>query len=290
MANNETARKETVPNAKSVQSVPAKPAPIAKAVQSTPAVPATPKAAQPVPAASVQSAQPPPPKTKEEKERDEKMAAIIKELEQAFFALKFYPVATKEEAKEQAVAKIKEHYAKGDDTVKQLVLYMMHETLSQAAEMRTMHNLEQFRRKMPGADPGQLRISVYRAMFNYNYSLEGLAAIISLLADLGGDDAAKVLTYHFTFFSSMESDSNRMLRNAVVDALGASNSPYALQALLSYIYLTDNDLLFGRLFAALKVWEGKIEKMNIPKKDKKRLLESIEGAYSLKSDEHRQYG
>src|SRR3989338_7029250 len=39
---------------------------------------------------------PQPEKSEEERKKDERMAALIKEIEQAFFAFRFYPVATKE--------------------------------------------------------------------------------------------------------------------------------------------------------------------------------------------------
>src|SRR3989338_1888845 len=114
---------------------------------------------------------PQPEKSEEERKKDERMAALIKEIEQAFFAFRFYPVATKEDSRIQAENRIIDTYAKEDDTVKQMILYMIHENLSQAADMKTMHNFEHFKRKLPTADPSQIRINVYRAMFNYNFSL-----------------------------------------------------------------------------------------------------------------------
>ena len=62
--------------------------------------------------------------------QEEKMNDAIKELEQAFFTLKFYPVAASEEAKDEAIGKIKSIYAREDETIKQLILYMVHEALA----------------------------------------------------------------------------------------------------------------------------------------------------------------
>ncbi|MBI2079337.1 hypothetical protein HYT84_01110, partial [Candidatus Micrarchaeota archaeon] len=102
-----------------------------------------------------------------EKKKNEKMAASIKEIEQAFFTIKFYPVAAKEDAKDQAVARLKEIFKSEEETLRQLILYMIHENISQVAEMKSMHNFEYFKRKFPNADAAQLRMQVYRAMFNF---------------------------------------------------------------------------------------------------------------------------
>jgi len=228
-------------------------------------------------------AEKPPEKTPEEKKKEEKMGAIIKELEQAFFTVKFYFVAAKEDAKNDAIEKIKSIFSKEEETVRQLVLYMIHENLCQASEMRTMHNFEFFKRKLPTADPGQLRISVYRAMFNYNFAVEGLIELISLLGELEGDDAAKLLTYHFTFFSSVEGDSVHILRNATIAALGKSNSKYALQSLLVYAKNSDNDMLLGRIASALVKWDEKIEGLKLSKKDKDKLKDDIRQIMMLES-------
>lgn len=222
-----------------------------------------------------------PEKTPEEKKKDEKMAAAIKELEQAFFTIKFYPVAAKEDSKNEAIRKIESMYSKEDDTIKQLILYMAHEHISQAGEFRTMHNFEHFKRKMPAADPGQLRINVYRAMFNYNFSLEGIIEFINLLGRLEGDDAAKLITYHYTFFSSMESESMRMLKNASIHALGESNSKYALRSLLSYARLTDDEMLLGRIAVSLSKWNEKIDSLKLSKKEKEELKGELEHMMTL---------
>ncbi|MFA6530162.1 MAG: hypothetical protein WCT31_00385 [Candidatus Micrarchaeia archaeon] len=223
----------------------------------------------------------PPEKSPEEKKKDEKMAAIIKELEQAFFTIKFYPVAAKEEAKNEAMKRIETLYSKEDDTVKQLILYMVHEHISQIGEARTMHNFEHFKRKNPAADPGQLRISVYRAMFNYNFSIEGIVEFINLLGRLEGDDAAKLLTYHYTFLSSTEGETMHILKNAVLNALGESNSTYALHSLMTYAHLTDHEMTLGRIAASLAKWNDKIDSLKISKKEKEELKQDLEKMMTL---------
>jgi len=226
-----------------------------------------------------------PHKTEQEKKNDERMGVIMKELDKAFFTIKFYPVASKEEAKKEAIAKIETYYKNEDEAIKQIILFMIHESIAQASDMRTMHDIEHFKRKMPAADPGQLRINVYRSMFNYNNSLEGILEFISLLSRLNGDDAAKLLTYHFTFFCSIESESMKMLKNAVIEALGKSSSSYALYALLSYAKITDNDSTLGRIASALTEWNSKLDGLNISKKEKDRIITETQYIMNLERGE-----
>lgn len=208
---------------------------------------------------------------KAEKKNDEKMAAIVKDLERAVFAIKYYPVATKEEDLEAAKEHIKTMYKKENDTVRQLILYMLHETLAQSAELKTMRNFEMFKRKFPNAEPSQIRMQVYGAMFNYNNSIEGLIEVIKLLGELDGDDAAKVLTSHFSFLSSVEVESAHILRNAIIDALGDSDAPYALRSLIMYARYVDNEKLLQRISLSLKQWNEKMNKLKLPKNEKERL-------------------
>jgi hypothetical protein len=214
-------------------------------------------------------------KDTEEKKANEKFAQTVREIEQAVFHIKFYPVAVDEEAKNAAKDKIKEIYKKENETIKQLILYMIHEALSQIGELKTIHNFETFKKKFPTAEPAQLRMHVYKAIFNYNSSLEGLIELINLLSELDGYESTKVLTYYFSFLSSTEVESAHILRNAIIDALGRSNSVYALKSLLEYAKYTDNEKLLQHIYAALVQWSARLEMLKIPKKEKEKLQEEL---------------
>ncbi len=225
--------------------------------------------------------------TSEQKKENERYATVVKELEQAIFSIKFYPVAVKDEAKDNAKEKIKEIYEKENESIKQLVLYMIHEALSQTSELKIMHNFENFKRKNPAVEPGQLRIQVYRAIFNYNFSIEGLAELIYLLGELGNDSASKVLTYHFSFLCSIESESARILRNAIVKTLGECESIYALKSLLEYAKNTDDERLVHRIAAALTEWSEKLETLKISRKEKEQLRRELDKVFMLElGDSH----
>ncbi|MEW6748501.1 MAG: hypothetical protein AB1295_02230 [Candidatus Micrarchaeota archaeon] len=209
---------------------------------------------------------------KEATPEQKEMAAKAKDMETAIYALKFYPVAVNEHSKDEAVAKLERVYREGNETVRQMLLYMIHENLAGSMELKIMHTQEYFRMKNPSLQAPQHRMNVYRAIFNYNTSLEGLAEMISFLGRLHGDDAAKLLTYHYSFLCSVENEAVHVLRAAILEALGASESKYALTALLAYARYTDSERTFNRVVSALIEWEGRLDKLNLPEKEKQDIL------------------
>ena len=68
---------------------------------------------------------------KKNKDAEEK----LKEIEKAVYAIKFYPVVVDEQSKEDAMKKIISLYNSGEDTVKQMVLYMVHESLAKQVDL-----------------------------------------------------------------------------------------------------------------------------------------------------------
>jgi len=214
----------------------------------------------------------------EEKQNEEKenIEQIVSEIEKSIFALKFYPVAVDENAKNEAQKNLIRIYKKGNETVKQLVLFMLHEALSQYYDFKTVHVYDYFKARNPQGDPTQLRMEVYKAIFNYNTSIEGAIDIINTIAKLGeNDDAAKLLSYHYTRIASIEVESHIELRNAIINSLGDCDSTYALTALMTYARHTDNEHLLQRIQVALNKWDKKIEKLKLPSEQKKKLKNAL---------------
>ncbi|MFA5077064.1 MAG: hypothetical protein WC488_01415 [Candidatus Micrarchaeia archaeon] len=219
--------------------------------------------------------------TKEEAERKK----ALDEVDSAMKKLSIYPVSANEQAKEEALATLKRIYRSDSPNVKQVMLYVMHERLTKFGEFRIPKNFEYFKKKMQQAEPVQLRMNVYNEMFNYTNSLEGMLEIINLLSELD-DDATKLLTHHFSFFSSSDgSEGARMLRNAVVDALGKSKSLYALKTLLAYANNVDGEQLGGRILSAIAGWREKLGKMKIEQKQKDALMAKINELVLLEREE-----
>ncbi|MFH2106880.1 MAG: hypothetical protein ABII22_06485 [Candidatus Micrarchaeota archaeon] len=195
----------------------------------------------------------------------------VKSLEKLILSIKFYPVAVKADVKDNAVRELLSRYEAGNDTFKQLILYMIHENISQVSELKTMYNFEFYKRKFPNIEPAQNRFNVYKSMFHFNFSIEGICELVSILGRLSGDGAAKVLTYHFTFLSGFDSDAIRMIRNAVIEALGESNSFYAFNSLLTYARYCDNEQLINRIASSISRWSKKIDSLNIAESKKAEL-------------------
>ncbi len=209
------------------------------------------------------------------KQPDKSMDDMVRELEKNIFSLKFYPVAVDEDSKDEAVRNLLRTYEKENETIKQLILFMLHEAVSQYFEFKITHVFDYFKSKNPSEDPAKLRIEVYRKMFNYNTSLEGVIELINLLGRIGGDDAAKLLTYHYARACAAETELHVTLRNAIISALGVSDSPYALSSLLIYANNTDNERTFQRLMAAIGKWNDKLDNVKMKDKTRKKLKKEI---------------
>ncbi len=222
------------------------------------------------------------------KEKDEANNAL-KEIEKALFAIRFYPVAVDEKSKNDALEKLASVHNKGNDTIRQMVLYMIHESLAKTSEFRLMHTQEYFGMKEQ-KDPAKARMSVYRAIFNYNTSIEGACELYSFLGNLHMDDAAKLLTYHYSRLCTMENEGNHMLRGAVIDALGSSKSKYALTSLLEYAKYTDSDKSLGRIMASLRKWQDKIDKMKLSEKEREALRAKMQEVIKRKETGGTHYG
>ena len=232
------------------------------------------------------------PKTKSRKGADHKGAktgSLVREIERSLRSIKLYPVAVGLEAKNSALDGVAKAYSRGGDSVRQHTLFLINETVSQVSELKSLKAYEHFRLKSPKLSPGAIRMGVYREMFDYNTSVEGVAELILLLGRLEGDEPAKLLTHFFSVFCSMESETNRMLRNAAIEALGDSESKYALDALLEYARLSDSDRLFGRLVASLALWAGRIDKLDMKEPDKQEIKEELKDLMA-KEEKPTQYG
>lgn len=206
---------------------------------------------------------------------------VVKDIEKAILTIRFYPVAADIKSKEEAFERIISAYSSGNEMTRQLILYLIHEQLSYSIELRTMHNFEYFKARQPNAEPCQLRLNVYHSMFNYNTSIEGLIEFIHLLGKLeGNEDSSKVLTSHFTHLATYESETNQMLRAAILETLGESKSLYAFRTLLAYARYCDNERTFHRIVNALFKWEEKIDGLKISDKEKENLKSELKEVVS----------
>jgi len=198
-----------------------------------------------------------------------------------------YPVAKNRMDREAAKKVMVESYIRGDEVVKQFILFLAHEQLSRAAGMKAMHNFSHYRKMLPKDTNGEtIRKAVYRSIFNYTTSIEGLIGLIEFLGELGDTGAAKLLSYHLSYYASMDSPALQILRNATLDALMHCDSPYALETLLGYAkYGERND----RALYAIRGWEKKLPKSDLSAEEKKFYAKQIAELFGGGRDKHEYY-
>ena len=198
-----------------------------------------------------------------------------------------YPVAKNRMDREAAKKVMVESYVHGDEVVKQFILFLAHEQLSRAAGLKAMHNFAHYRKMLPKDAGGDtIRKAVYRSIFNYTTSIEGLVGLLGFLGELGDTGAAKLLSYHLSYYSSMDSPALQVLRNATLDALMHCESPYAIDALLAYAkYGERND----RALYAIRGWEKKLPKSGLSAEEKKFYAKQIAELFVGGREKHEYY-
>lgn len=207
--------------------------------------------------------------------------------ERAMVDFFLYPVAKNRMEKEAAKKVMLECYRKGDDVVKQFILFLAHEQLSRVAGLRVMHNFAHFRRELPKeADVGEVRKAVYRSMFNYTTSTEGVSELISFLGEIGDEGAAKLISYHLAYYGAYDGTAMQILRNASVDALKNCQSGYALEVLLNHAKYSDRS---ERALYALGEWKNKIDHAKMAPEEKKIYKKQIEELLVTTGKEKREY-
>lgn len=222
--------------------------------------------------------------------KDQKTYLVLKDVETAMLAIRRYPVASTEKLKDESKEKIKKIYSQNGDSIRQNIILFIHEGISKVSSTRALINFENSKAIDPKAEPGQIRLSVYKSMFDYDTSLEGIIELTLLLGGLEGNEPAKLLSHLFTHFCSSETETNHILRNATLEALGESKSPYALRALLQYASFSDNERVLARLTQALIEWDEKADDIQLPKKDKDDLRGVLRRTITREETLAAQYG
>jgi hypothetical protein len=230
----------------------------------------------------------PPAEKKVPKEILERRKRLMKEAEIALGAINSYPMLKNREDAEAAKRMVLEAYSKGDAVVRQFILFIIHEHLSKAANMRVMENFELFKKMMgEKAEVLEVRKNVYRSMFNYSNSLEGTVELLLLLGDIGDVGAAKVLSRHLAFYMSGEQGGLHMLRNAAVEALENCGCTYALDVILAYAkYAEKNE----RFVFALRDWEDKLKAMSLAAADMDAYMSAINELMMVRKEKDVHYG
>ena len=229
-----------------------------------------------------------PAETKVPKEIIERRKKLMKEAEVALGIINSYPMLRTRQEVEAAKKQIIDSYTRGDAVIRQFILFVIHEHVSKAANMRIMENFEFFKKVMgEKAEVLEVRKNVYRSMFNYSNSLEGTVELLLLLGDMGDLGAAKVLSRHLAFYMSGEQSGLQMLRNATVEALENCDCLYALDVIIAYAkYAEKNE----RFVFALRDWEDKLQTMGLSAADKEAYVSAINDLMMVRKEKDVHYG
>ncbi|MFA5050253.1 MAG: hypothetical protein WC501_04565 [Candidatus Micrarchaeia archaeon] len=226
------------------------------------------------------------PKEPSSEKIDPELAKDLEELNKMFLTIGFYPVAADITKRDEAKNSIIQKYNKGGDVIKQNIVHLIFENLTQFWDFRVPFNFGFFKSKFPNEEPKKLKLSTYRAIFNFYSSIEGSIFLISLLGELKDTTSAKLLTHLFNYYSAFDSERFRMLRIAIIDALGESDSDYAIRTLITYANNTDSDRLTHKIFSVLMKWDEKIDSFKWESSEKRKIKKSLNELISvLKNNE-----
>lgn len=244
-------------------------------------------------------------KNKDEPQRDEKTAQVegktqisvdsrkseieevIGKIANNLQTILLYPVAASKEAKEEAKKNILKIYTREDDVIKHLIIYMINDRISKVEDAKYVHSYEFYRKRLGDADQARVKKEVYRGMFHSNSSFDGQIELIRLLAELDGEEPIKLLNCYFTYFCSHETELARMLRNAIVEALGECTSSYGLRSLISIAKYCENENITSKAFQALSSFHERIDELKFKKEDKEEIKKELRELFGeLKREKH----
>ena len=207
---------------------------------------------------------------------DQKTMEKIKEIDRLIVTIYNYPVFTDYRKKEEAKEAIIEIYKKGDQSIKNTILFILHEKLCAAKEYRDFHNFEGMRARYKDEDANKVRQRIFRNIFDYAGSLDGIFETFELLGKFDDVFSIKLLSYHLSRYMLVNSFETQILSEKVLTILGGSNNTYALRILLSIApFAYEREKLLPIMIDALSLWAEKIDKIKIDRKEKKELKKEI---------------
>ncbi len=190
-------------------------------------------------------------------EKKDKNVELFKEIDKKIALINSYPVLHNEEEKEKAKKWLIRVYKKGSENIKQSILYVIYNLIMKAGEYRISKEINYFNK----INKERARLNVYKAMFDYCESIEGVADLLKLLSKFEDNASLKVISKVLTFsLANSPNDASLILRNACLDILGEHKNYYALRILLNIIKYSENDKLTTKCYIQIKKWENRKDK------------------------------
>ncbi len=173
-----------------------------------------------------------------------------------------YPVFYSKKDFEEAMSTLRNSYESGDRITKNSIIHTFYSMVMKSAEFKMPRDEEYFLHKQRDKDIGKARTESLRAVLDFPCSIEGTITIIEYLARWKGTDVVKMLTSCLSHMLCRDlSEGTRMIKFALIDALGKSTEPYALEALLIYIKYCEGETA-ARMGKAIARWEEKLKHMD----------------------------
>ncbi len=207
---------------------------------------------------------------------DPKMMEKIKEIDRLIITIYNYPVFTDYEKKEDAKYALVKMYKKEDQVIKNTILFILHEKLCSAKEYRDFHNFEGMKARYKEEDANKVRQGIFRRVFDYSGSLDGIFETFDLLGKFDDVFSIKLVSYHLSRYMLVNSFETQMLSEKAVSILGESNNTYALRVLLSFApFFYGKEKIMPIMADALSLWAEKIGRIKISEKERSELKKEI---------------
>ncbi len=196
-----------------------------------------------------------------------------------------YPVLTSREEFEQSFSKLQKIYMKKGDVVKHMVLYSLFRMIVRSNEFRMSRDAQYYARARFNGDMQAAKRETIRSILAAEHSIETIAQIIEQISTWNDVRIIKLLNSCLSHFLCRDMfEGTKMLKNAVINALGDAQHPYALQSLLTYAKLVNEGETAMMIRKNLEKWSKKMTKTQ-----QKEYGEEVEKYLSAKPGLKNQY-
>ena len=197
--------------------------------------------------------------------KEQKKANKIMEI---FSKIQHYPYSLDEESLTKLERKIINYYKRGDERAKGMILFFINEKLSDVHNLREFINTKSSKEAKP---------KILGDALNFYHSIDGQFFLLSLLRKFDDELSLKLLTHFTSKYLAQPSRFYHIFAEKCIDLLGKSKNQYALKFLLSLSRLSSLDSsLHEVVLHNLSIWKGKLSKLKIKEKEKKKLADEIE--------------
>ena len=222
---------------------------------------------------------------------DQRRMERIKEIDKLIITIYNYPVFTGYEKKEGAKRALVRMYKKEDQAIKNTILFILHEKLCMVKEYRDFHNFEGMKMRYKEEDANKVRQGIFRRIFDYSGSLDGMFETFDLLGKFDDVFSIKLVSYHLSRYMLVNSFETQLLTEKAISILGESSNTYAVRILLSLApFFYGKEKIMPVMADALLLWAEKINKIKMNEKERDRLKKEIKKYVEMEEKRVGYYG